>query len=134
MSSILDVHILSYALSGSDWVGDAVNGRIMQAPTAAQGGGITILWAEVVNEAATTAATAFGLALVKYATNGTAESGTVDSLGGTADVFVAGVPKAFADAAGYYLAPGEWLVLNKTETNSSDPTRGVLSIGYIMGK
>lgn len=134
MSAFMDVNIISYALSGADWAGDDVNGRILQAPAADAGGGITILWAEFVNEAATTAGTAFALELVNYGTSGTVLGGTVDSIGGTADVFVAGLPKAFDDAAGYHLAAGEWLVLNKTETNSSDPTRGVLSIGYIMGK
>lgn len=136
MSETLDVHILTVPLSVDDWAGNSVTQRILRAPAAGQGGGITLLAAYAVNEAATTAGTAFALQLENHGTAGTAikaSGGTVGSVGGTADLFAAGVPKAFA-LANARLAAGEWLVLRKTETASSDPTRGSLNIHYIMGQ
>jgi len=137
MSNATDVKQHVVALSSTDLAGDNVQMHVMRAPNAEDGGGLTILRAYVVNEAATTAGTAFDLALHNYGTAGTAikaVGGTVAApLGGTADPFAAGVPKAFV-LSNAYLAAGEWLVLDKQETNSSDPTRGVIVIDYLLGK
>lgn len=131
-----EVYTVSYQLydAASGWQGDAVYGNVMKAPAAADGGGIKIIRAYAVNHAATTSGTAFALALYNYGTGGSAVAGTIGTLGGTADVFVAGVPKAFTlTAAQQIIDAGEWIVLGKTETNSSDPTRCSVIIEYQMG-
>lgn len=137
MSNATDVKQVIVALSTTDLAGDDVQMHVLRAPNAGDGGGLTILRAYAVNEAATTSGTAFSLALHNYGTAGTAikaSGGTVAAaIGGTADVFVAGVPKAFT-LSNAFLAAGEWLVLDKQEDNSSDPTRGVLVIDYLLGK
>lgn len=137
MSNAMDVKQVVVPLDAASWAGDNVQQRILRAPDAEDGGGLTILRAYAVNEAATTAGTTFELALHNYGTAGTAikaVGGTVAApLGGTADPFEAGVPKAFV-LSNAYLAAGEWLVLDKQETNSSDPTRGVVVIDYLLGK
>lgn len=138
MSNAMDVKQVVVPLDAASWAGDNVQQRILRAPNAEDGGGLTIVSAYAVNEAATGAGgTAFSLSLHNYGTAGTAikaVGGTVAApLGGTADPFEAGVPKAFV-LSNAYLAAGEWLVLDKQETNSSDPTRGVVVIDYLLGK
>ena len=136
MSSTLDVHILSIPLpdTANDWQGDTKIANLFRAPTAANGGGITILEAYFTNQAADGAGTASKLFLYNYGTPGTAVSGTIGSAGGTADPWAAGVPKAFTlTAAQQLIDAGEWVVLSKDEENSSDFTRGILTIHYIMG-
>lgn len=133
MADVLDVNSVVIPLNSTDWAGDDVSMRVLRSPDLEQGGGITIIGAYVVNEAATGAGTAFSLSLQNFGTGGTAVAGTISTVGGTADPFAAGVPKSFEITNGY-LAPGEWLVVNKREDNSSDPTRGVLVIQYLMGR
>jgi len=137
VSNATDVKQVVVPLDAASWAGDNVQQRILRAPNAEDGGGLTILRAYAVNEAATGAGTAFSLSLHNYGTAGTAikaDGGTVAApIGGTADPFAAGVPKAFV-LSNAYLAAGEWLVLDKRETNSSDPTRGVVVIDYLLGK
>jgi hypothetical protein len=127
----LDTFVVSYALSTSDWVGDAVYGHVMRAPTNAHGGGVTILEAWVTNAAATNSGTAFSLELQNWGTAGTAAKSTggtvAAAVGGTASAFTANLAKAFT-LSYPYLDAGEYLVLKKGETNSSDPTRAVLSL------
>lgn len=137
MSNATDVKQVVVPLYAADWDGNNKVMPVLRAPNAEDGGGLTILRAYAVNQAATTSGTAFSLALHNYGTAGTAikaAGGTVAAaIGGTADAFVAGKPKAFV-LSNAYLAAGEWLVLVKAETNSSDPTRGVLVIDYLLGK
>jgi len=137
VSNATDVKQVVVPLDAASWAGNNVHQRILRAPNAEDGGGLTILRAYAVNEAATTAGTAFELALHNYGTAGTAikaVGGTVAApLGGIADPFKAGVPKAFV-LSNAYLAAGEWLVLDKQETGSSAPTRGVVVIDYLLGK
>lgn len=137
MSNAMNVKTLVVPLDAASWAGDNVQQRILRAPDADDGGGLTLLAAYAVNEAATTSGTAFSLALHNYGTAGTAikaSGGTVAAaIGGTADVFVAGAPKAFT-LSNAFLAAGEWLVLDKQEDSSSDPTRGVVVIEYLLGK
>ena len=119
--------------TASGWQGDAVVGHVMKAPSAAHGGALTLLSAYFTNQAACNAGTAFSVILLNYGTTGTVNGGTVAAaIGGTADPFAAGTPKAFT-LSSPKLAAGEWLVLRKNETNSSDPTRGALTIRYALG-
>lgn len=119
--------------TANDWQGDDKSARIFRAPSATLGGGITILAAYVTEEGVTTSGTAHSWQLLNYGTPGTANLGTVSAVvGGTADVFVAGLPKAFT-LSDPVLDADEWLVLNKQEDNSSDPVRGVFHMHYIMG-
>lgn len=139
MAETLDVHVVSYPLpdTATGWQGDDVKGHILKAPLNGEGGGITIVRAYAVNQAATGAGTSFSLALHNYDTHGTAlksSGGTVAAaIGGTASPWAAGVPKEFT-LSNPYLGAGEWLVLDKQEDNSSDPTRGVVVIEYVMGR
>lgn len=139
MSNALDVKIISFALTDatSGWVGDDVTGHILKAPSAGNGGGITLLDVSVVNAAATGAGTGFSLQLENWDTAGTAiksSGGTVAAaLGGTSSPWAANTPKSFT-ISNAFLDAGEWLVLRKAETNSSDPTRAVVTIQYLMGR
>lgn len=137
----LDIKVVTYALydAASGWQGDDVTGHIFRAPTDAHGGGITILEAWAENGAATGAGTGFSLQLENWGTAGTAikaSGGTVAAaIAGTADPWAADTPKDFTlTSANVFLDAGEYLVLRKNEDNSSDPTRGVVSIAYVMGK
>lgn len=131
-----EVYCISYPLpdTATGWQGNSVIGHVFKAPAAADGGGIKILRAYVVNAAATTSGTAFTLTLYNYGTAGTSAEGTIGAVGGTADPLGASEPKAFTlTAAQTLIDAGEWIVLGKAETNSSDPTRGVVVIEYQMG-
>jgi len=123
-------------LDAASWAGNAVTQRVYRAPEDGQGGGVTLKNVYVVNEAATTSGTAFALALLNYGTGGAAvksSGGTIGSVGGTADVFAAGTPKEMT-ISNTFVDAGEWLVLSKTETNSSDPTRGMLMMEFEVGR
>ena len=132
-----EVMVVTYPLDASagGWQGDDVVGHLFRAPATDKGGPITILEAYAVNGAATTAGTSFDLALENWGTAGTAKVADVaTAIGGTADPWAANTPKDFAIVeAQKTLDAGEYLVLRKTETNSSDPTRGVVTIHYGMG-
>lgn len=137
MPDVFDVNIITVPLSGADWAGDDVTGHAFRAPTNAQGGGVTILRADVVNAAATGAGTGWGVQFENWGTGGTAikdSGGTVAAeVGGTASPFEAGVPKAATIENGFVDA-GEWIVIRKAETNSSDPVRGVVTFHILTGK
>jgi hypothetical protein len=139
MGEILDVKMVNIPLANTstDWQGDDVDGHLFPAPSAALGGGITILAAWFVNAAATSSGTSFSIELQNWGTAGTAikaSGGTIAAgIGGTADPFEASVPKAYT-LSYPRIGAGEWIVANKQEDNSSDPTRGVIVIQYVMGQ
>lgn len=119
--------------TANDWQGDTKVANLFKAPSQALGGAIKIVRAYATNQAATGAGTGFSLTLLNYGTSGTAVAGTIsDALGGTADAWAAGVPKAFTITDGDVDAD-EWVVLLKDEENSSDPTRCVVVIQYLHG-
>lgn len=131
----MDYNILSVSLSEA--AGDDASLYVLKAPSAANGGGLTILEAYVIDEGATTSGTSWAVALHKYSSAGTpAVNGTIAAaIGGTSDPFAKGVPKTFTIAAAYrFLDAGEWLVIEKTEDNSSDPTHGYVTVSWIPGK
>jgi hypothetical protein len=108
---------------------------LFQAPSDAVGGGITIVDAKAVNGAATAGGTSFTLTLLKYSSAGTpAVNGTItDTLGGSADEWADLVPKPFTISSGFVDAD-EWVYLAYAEENNGVPTRGSITIKYLMGK
>jgi hypothetical protein len=114
----------------SDWQGDDVHMHVYRAPDADEGGAVRVISAWAVNAAATSAGTTFEIAIHNYGTGGTAVEGTVAAaIGGTAAPWAADTPKEFTiTAAQAKIDAGEWLVLDKQETNSSDPTRMMVYI------
>lgn len=135
----LDVKIMTIALpdTSTGFQGDDVVGHLFAAPSDAHGGGITILAAYGVNAAATGAGTGFALQLENWGTGGTAikaSGGTLAAaIGGTADPWAASTPKSFT-ISNSFVDAGEWVVVRKNETNSSDPTRGVVVVHYVLGR
>jgi hypothetical protein len=115
---------------------------VLKAPTAGQGGGLRLVYAQAVASTSHTSGTAATFALHKYssvAIGGTpAVNGTIAAaIGGTAAPLVAAVPQAFTLDADYsYLAPGEWLVVDYQEEGAVPATAFPvnLCVGYIQGK
>ena len=137
MSEGMNPVLVSVPLYGgaSDWQGDDVHMHVFRAPDADEGGAMRLISAHAVNAAATGAGTGFGLALHNYGTGGTAVEGTIAvEIGGTADPWVADTPKEFALTAGQEkIDAGEWIVLDKQEDNSSDPTRMIVHLLFEPG-
>lgn len=139
MADILDIKIISFPLqdTANGWQGDDVTGHVFRAPTDALGGGLTIVGIDVVNGAATTAGTSWAIQVENWGTAGTeikSTGGTIAAaIGGTADPFAADTPKA-GTISNAFLDAGEWVVLRKTEDNSSDPVRGVVQFHVLQGK
>jgi hypothetical protein len=130
------------AVDISDPAADNKQLFVLKAPSAGQGGGLRIVYAQAVSATSHTSGTAAALGLHKYssvAAGGTpAVNGTIaPAIGGTATPLVAKVPQAFALDDDYsYLAPGEWLVVDYQEEGAVPATAFpvMLSIGYIQGK
>lgn len=142
MAEVFDVHVVTYALG--DPGGDNKQLYLLRAPTANQGGGITILGGEVV-QAGTAAlshgvgGTTYTVALHKYTNAATpVVYGTIAAgVGGTAQGWGAGRPNTFTiDTAGTlrYLGPGEYLVAQYNEVNAGNPTLASIIVRYLMGK
>jgi hypothetical protein len=128
-----ETFIVSVPLYATDWDGDNKKMHLFRAPSAGDGGPIKIKRAAVVVQNSTGAGTSFGLALHLYDTIGTTLAGTIaGEIGHTSSPWVAGTPKEFTIADGD-VAAGQWVVLQKEETNSSDPLRGIVTIEYQMG-
>ena len=142
MAESWDTKILTYALG--DPGADNKQLFLLRAPSAAYGGGITILSGEAVQAAAVAnslgvGGTTFTLALHKYTNAATpAVYGTIAaSIGGTAQGWGAGVPNAFTintSGSANYLSPGEYLVLQYNEINAGNPTNASVMIRYILGR
>ena len=129
-----DIRITS--VSTTQLQGDDVTFFALKAPSAANGGGLTVLAAWAVDDAATTSGTSYSLALHQYSSAGTpALAGTIAAaIGGTADPFAAGVPKAFTISSTYqFIDAGEWVAIQKEEDNSSDPSSGMVIIHWVPG-
>lgn len=126
MSSTFDVKIATPS------AGAISNGTrpLFKVPTDAEGGGITILSAEVCQGGSTNSS----LILVTLDSTGTTVNGTITTtaVGGTASPFAANTPKAwtittpFVDA-GYYVGLKEG---NVAAANAAC----LVSIKYLMGK
>ena len=142
MAESWNTEILTYALG--DPGADNKQIYLLRAPSAAFGGGITILSGEAVQAAAVAnslgvGGTTYTLALHKYTNAGTpAVYGTIAAaIGGTAVGWGAGVPNSFTittSGSTNYLSPGEWLVLQYNEVNAGNPTNATVCIRYILGR
>ena len=142
MAESWDTKVLTYALG--DPGGDNKQLFLLRAPSAAFGGGITILSGEAVQGAAAALSqgvggTTFTLALHKYTNAGTpAVYGTIAAaIGGTAVGWGAGVPNAFTittSGSTNYLSAGEWLVCQYNEINAGNPVNATICIRYILGR
>jgi hypothetical protein len=142
MAESWDTKVLSYALG--DPGGDNKQLFLLRAPSAAFGGGLTILSGEAVQGAAVAnslgvGGTTFTLALHKYTSAGTpAVYGTIAAaIGGTAQGWGAGRVHEFTiDTAGSmnYLSGGEWLVLQYNEVNAGNPVLNTVTVAYIQGR
>jgi hypothetical protein len=142
MAESWDTKVLSYA--PGDPGGDNKQLFLLRAPSAAFGGGITILSGEAVQGAAAALSqgvggTTFTLALHKYTNAGTpAVYGTIAAaIGGTAVGWGAGVPNAFTittSGSTNYLSAGEWLVCQYNEINAGNPVNATICIRYILGR
>lgn len=123
------------ALSAMNPLVDGTAIFVWQAPAAAEGGGVTITGGYITNNAATGSGTAFAVRLLKFSSAGTPVlNGTIAAaVGGTGDVFAAGVPKTFTITGGFVSA-GEWVVLDYDTTGGGTPTAGVLGLRYKMGR
>jgi hypothetical protein len=142
MSEVLDTHIVTYALG--DPGADNKQLFLLRAPSAAKGGGLTIMGAEAV-QAGTAAlshgvgGTTYTLALHKYTNAATpAVYGTVAAaIGGTATGWGAGRVAEFTiDQAGTlrYISAGEYLVLQYNEVNAGNPLNASVIVRYCIGK
>jgi hypothetical protein len=142
MAESWDTKVLSYALG--DPGGDNKQLFLLRVPSAAFGGGLTILSGEAVQGAAAALSqgvggTTFTLALHKYTNAGTpAVYGTIAAaIGGTAVGWGAGVPNAFTittSGSTNYLSAGEWLVCQYNEINAGNPVNATICIRYILGR
>ena len=142
MAESWDTKVLTYALG--DPGGDNKQLFLLRAPSAAFGGGLTILSGEAVQGAAAALSqgvggTTFTLALHKYTNAGTpAVYGTIAAaIGGTAVGWGAGVPNAFTittSGSTNYLSAGEWLVCQYNEINAGNPVNATICIRYILGR
>lgn len=109
---------------------------VFRAPTGANGGGLTLVAAQFINQAATDAGTSFSLALHKYSNLGTpAVNGTIAAaIGGTATPWADGVPQSFTLVEPYNkIAAGESIWVVYAEQASGNPTRGLLMLHFLPG-
>ena len=138
------MQVISYTYALGDPGADNKQLYLLRAPSAAFGGGLTILSGEAVQGGTVTnslgvGGTTFTLALHKY-TNATTPAvyGTIAAaIGGTAVGWGAGVPNAFTittSGSTNYLSPGEWVVLQYNEVNAGNPTNATVCIRYILGR
>ena len=138
------MQVISYTYALGDPGADNKQLYLLRAPSAAMGGGITILSGEVVQGGTVTnslgvGGTTFTVALHKYTNAATpALYGTVAaSVGGTAQGWGAGVPNAFTivtSGSSNYLSAGEYLVLQYNEINAGNPTNASVMLRYILGR
>lgn len=110
-----------------------------QAPAAATGGGVTITSVSVVQAATTTGTVGYSVTLLRYGTAAAGGTPALDgtimaALGGTADHWVSGVPKAGTIGADPFLAAGKWLAAGWAPANAGTPTAGFINIRYVVGR
>jgi hypothetical protein len=101
----------------------------------AKGGKVTVTDFYVTNHATTTGTATFTAALHKRSSAGTVISGTVSTLGGTADHWVDTLPKSGTLDADYIvLDEGECLSLSYAAVGGGSHTSGYATIHYVMGR
>lgn len=139
MSETLNVQTLTIPLASTP-VGGTVIFPVLKAPSGAQGGGITLLAAEVIPATLTGVGTAWAIALVNGGTLGTVLGGTIAAkIGGTAAAsnFAANTVYPFTIIATSninMLAAGEYLALKITQEGVTDVPDGVMVLQYLNGR
>lgn len=108
---------------------------LFPAPSAASGGGITILEAHVI-EGGSGGTTASSFRLLKGTVSGGTftANGTIDSaaVGGTASVFIKNIAKSWT-IANPYVSPGEWLAVIEGNVQAA-PTVTRIAVSYVVGR
>lgn len=111
---------------------------VLKAPSAAQGGGLTVLGAEVWPKTATGAGTAWTLELVNGGALGTVLGGTVgSSVGGTASPFSANTKYAvtIVTTSNINMIPADsYLSVKKTQQGATSAPDGVLMVTIQNGR
>lgn len=137
MSSTLGVQLVTIPLSECP-AGGTVIYPVVKAPTAAQGGGFTVIHAEIWPKTATSAGTAWTLELVNGGTLGTVLGGTIaSSVGGTASPFSANTkytPTLVTTSNINMLNAGEYLAVKKTQQGATSAPDGVLIVHLLNGQ
>lgn len=101
--------------------------KLFKAPTDAQGGGVTLLAAEIVCSGTVThslgvAGTTFTGALHRYSTDYAVNGTITDTLGGTDVGWGANVKQAWTVDTDYaFIDAGEYVVLDYAEVNAGNP-------------
>lgn len=133
-----EVHSVSRGLDAS--LADASLVYLFKAPSAANGGGLTIVGADAITtQTDQGAGTAFALQLLKYSSAGTpAVNGTISTalIGGTANPLANGVPQAWTlSSTDCKVSAGEWVVVKYTEQGAAtNPANCTVTVRYLMGK
>jgi hypothetical protein len=136
MAESLNVMNLTVQLSGSLISGTALLPLIV-APSAAQGGGFTLLSAQYQAGTSTGVGTAFTLELVHGGAVGTALGGTVAAaIGGSAAAsnFVPDTVYPFTLSGTLTFAAGDSLAVKKVASGVNMSPGGVLNLQYINGR
>lgn len=139
MSDTLNVQIAIIPLSSTP-VGGTVIFPVTKAPSNTNGGGITLLAAEVIPATSTGVGTAWAVALVNGGTLGTVLGGTIAAkVGGTAAAsnFAANTIYPFTIVTTSninMLAAGEYLALKITQEGVTDVPDGVMIVQYLNGR
>jgi hypothetical protein len=139
MSESLNVQCITIPFSSTP-TGGTVIWPILKAPSAALGGGITILSVEVVPATATNDGTAWAVALVNGGTLGTVLGGTIAAkVGGTATAsnFAANTIYPFTIITTSninMLSAGQYLAAKITQEGVTDVPDGVMHIQYLNGR
>lgn len=139
MSESLNVQVVTIPLS-SQPTGGTVIVPILKAPSAALGGGVTVLAAEIWPATATNAGTGWAAALVNGGTLGTVLGGTIAAkVGGTAAaaLFAANTVAPFTINTASninMLSAGQYLALKITQEGTTDVPDGVMIVQYLNGR
>lgn len=129
----IEIHQVSTPLAGPTAIADTF---LVRAPSAANGGGLTIREVIVKNGAATTAGTCFAVVVEKRSAAGTpVTQGTITTIGGTGDVFADAAPKSGTlSGTAVFLNAGESLWAKVVQTASGTPTACQVQVLYQMGR
>lgn len=114
---------------------DAVADDVIVFKNSDMGGAVTLVEAYAVNHATTSGTATYTLALHKRSTAGTVISGTIASLGGTADHWTDTLPKSFTLDSDYTtIDDSESISVVWAAVDGGSPTRGKVVLHFMQGK
>ena len=114
---------------------DAVADDVIVFKNSDMGGAVTLVEAYAVNHATTSGTATYTLALHKRSTAGTVISGTISSLGGTADHWTDTLPKSFTLDSDYTtIDDSESISVVWAAVDGGSPTRGKVVLHFMQGK